>query len=41
MDTILGLILAFLIAGVTSGLIIWIVSKLDLGLAVDGFGSAF
>ena len=41
MSTILGAILTLLVIGVTSGLIIWIVSKLGLGLEVDGFGSAF
>lgn len=41
MGTILGVILAFVIIGLVSGFIIWLVSKLNLGLEVDDFGSAF
>jgi uncharacterized membrane protein YvlD (DUF360 family) len=41
MRTQWGLLLAIIIVGVTSGFVIWIVSKLGLGLEVDGFGRAF
>lgn len=41
MDIILGVLLAFLIVGLFSGFVIWIVSKLGLGLEVTGFGGAF
>jgi putative membrane protein len=37
MGTIIGIIVALLV----SGLIIWIVGKLGLGLTVSGFGAAF
>lgn len=40
MENILGLVIGILIAAVISGAIIWLVSRLDLGLHVDGFGSA-
>ncbi len=36
MDLLLGLIITVLVAAV----VIWIVSKLNLGLSVDGYGSA-
>ena len=36
MDLLIGLIITILIAAV----VIWIVSKLNLGLSVDGYGSA-
>jgi len=36
MNLLIGLIIAILIAAV----VIWIVSKLNLGLSVDGYGSA-
>ncbi len=37
----LGLIIGILIGALFTGLIIWIVSKLGLGLEVSGFGPAF
>lgn len=40
METIIGLIIGILIAAVVSGLIIWLVSKLNIGLSVDSFGWA-
>lgn len=40
MAAIPGLLIAVLISALVSGLIIWIVSKLDLGLHVDSFGWA-
>jgi putative membrane protein len=40
METIVGLIIGILIAAVISGVIIWLVSKLDIGLSVDSFGWA-
>ena len=36
-DALLGIVLV----GLIGGLIIWIVGKLNLGLTVDGFGTAF
>ncbi len=39
--TIIGLLIGVVIGALISGLVIWIVSKLGLGLEVDGFGSAF
>ena len=39
--TFLGLILAIVIGALFTGLIIWIVGKLGLGLEVSGFGPAF
>lgn len=41
MSTLWGLLIAVAIVGLISGLVIWIVGKLRLGLEVDGFGSAF
>jgi putative membrane protein len=38
---IVGLIIGILIGALFSGLIIWIVGKLGLGLEVSGFGPAF
>ncbi len=38
---ILATIVGILIAAAISGLVIWIVGKLGLGLEVDGFGPAF
>ncbi len=38
---IVGLIIGILISALLSGVIIWIVGKIGLGLEVDGFGSAF
>lgn len=37
----IGLIIGFILGALFSGLVIWVVSKLGLGLQVDGFGSAF
>ncbi len=39
--SILGLLVGVVIGALISGFVIWIVSKLGLGLEVDGFGSAF
>jgi uncharacterized membrane protein YvlD (DUF360 family) len=41
MNTFIPLLIVTAIIGLISGLIIWIVGKLRLGLKVDGFGSAF
>jgi len=38
---IAGLLIGIVIGALISGFVIWIVSKLGLGLEVDGFGSAF
>jgi putative membrane protein len=38
---ILGIIVGILIGALVTGLIIWIVGKLGLGLEVDGFGPAY
>jgi putative membrane protein len=40
MESLLGLIIGIAISAVVSGLIIWIVSKLGMGLHVDNFGWA-
>lgn len=40
MEVVVGLIIGILIAAVFSGLIIWLVSKLNVGLSVDSFGWA-
>lgn len=39
--SIIGLIVGILIGALFTGLIIWIVGKLGLGLEVSGFGPAF
>ncbi len=39
--TIIGLIIGILIGALFTGLIIWIVGKLGLGLEVSGFGPAY
>jgi putative membrane protein len=39
--TIVGVILGILIGALFSGLIIWVVGKLGLGLEVSGFGPAY
>ena len=39
--SMLGALVGIVIAGVFSGILIWVVSKLNLGLSVDGFLSAF
>ncbi|MFN2107072.1 MAG: phage holin family protein [Candidatus Promineifilaceae bacterium] len=41
MDGILGLLIGIIAGALISGFVIWIVSKLGLGLEVDGFVSAF
>ena len=38
---LINLVITIVIGGLISGLIIWIVSKLGLGLVVDGFLNAF
>lgn len=38
---LVGLLIGVVIGALISGFVIWIVSKLGLGLEVDGFGSAF
>ena len=40
MEAIVGLIIGTLIAAVLSGVIIWLVSKLNVGLSVNSFGWA-
>jgi putative membrane protein len=40
MEAFVGLIIGTLIGAVISGAIIWVVSKLNVGLSVDGFGWA-
>lgn len=40
MEALVGLIIGILIAAVVSGLIIWLVSKLNIGLTVSSFGWA-
>jgi putative membrane protein len=40
MEVIVGLVIGILIGAVISGAIIWIVSKLNMGLSVDSFGWA-
>lgn len=39
--TIVGAIIGILIGSLFSGLVIWVVSKLGLGLEVTGFGPAY
>ncbi len=41
MNTLWGLLIAVAIVGLLSAFVIWLVSRLGLGLEVDGFGSAF
>jgi uncharacterized membrane protein YvlD (DUF360 family) len=41
MNTLVPLLMATAIIGLISGLAIWIVGKLRLGLEVNGFGAAF
>jgi putative membrane protein len=41
MSTLFGLLIAVTIIGLISSIVILIVSKLQLGLEVDGFGNAF
>ncbi|MFL7839353.1 MAG: phage holin family protein [Candidatus Promineifilaceae bacterium] len=41
MNTLVPLLIATALIGVVSGIAIWIVSKLGLGLEVDNFGVAF
>ena len=40
MESIIGLVIGTLIGAVISGAIIWLVSKLNIGLSVDSFGWA-
>ena len=40
MEQIVGMIMGILIAAVISGAVLWLVSKLNLGLRVDNFGWA-
>ena len=40
MEVIVGLIIGILVGALFSGLIIWLVSKLNIGLSVDNFGWA-
>jgi putative membrane protein len=40
MEAIVGLIIGILIAAVISGVVIWIVSRFNVGLSVDNFGWA-
>jgi uncharacterized membrane protein YvlD (DUF360 family) len=40
MDATIGLVIGILLAAVVSGVIIWIVDKLNMGLKVDNFGWA-
>lgn len=40
MGTVLGLIIGIVLSAVISGFIIWVVSKLNLGLHVENFGWA-
>lgn len=41
MEGFVGTLIGILIGAIFSGLIIWIVGKLGLGLEVDGFGPAY
>ena len=41
METIIGTILAFALIWAVGAVVLMIVSRLNLGLTVDGFGSAF
>jgi putative membrane protein len=41
MNTLVPLLVTTAIIGLISGIVIWIVGKLRLGLEVSGFGSAF
>jgi len=40
MEVVVGLVIGILIGTVISGAIIWIVSKLNMGISVDNFGWA-
>ena len=40
MEAAIGLIIGIIIGALISGAVLWLVSKLGLGLRVDGFGSA-
>ncbi len=40
MEAIIGLIIGIVIAALISGVVIWIVSKFNVGLSVDNFGWA-
>jgi putative membrane protein len=41
MMTIVSVLIGIVIGGLISGFVIWVVSKLGMGLEVNGFGSAF
>jgi putative membrane protein len=41
MAEIVGLLIGVVVGALISGLVIWVVGRLGLGLEVDGFGSAF
>lgn len=41
MSAIVALLILMVVGLLLSALVIWVVSKLGLGLSVDGFGSAF
>jgi putative membrane protein len=41
LSTLLGLVIGAVFTGLVGGLFLWILSKLGLGLTVDGFGPAF
>ena len=40
MEAIIGLVIGILISAIVSGVIIWLVGKLNVGLSVDSFGWA-
>ena len=40
MEAIIGLVIGIIIAALISGAVLWLVSKMGLGLSVAGFGSA-
>ncbi len=41
MGEFMGLLIGIVLGAIVGGLVIWIVAKLNLGLEVDGFASAF
>lgn len=41
MGDFLSLLLNIILVGLVGGFVIWVVSRLNLGLTVDGFGTAF
>lgn len=40
MEVLVGAVIGLLIGAVISGFVIWVVGKLNIGLTVEGFGSA-